>query len=90
MASREIQKRRLEHSRHSGVTARRLTDFLIAVESDEVLLQQRLRDREGAATRSGAMKEGPQSGALEPDAPRAEEDNLDSAMTTSLQVYAEF
>src|SRR5438093_107584 len=56
IASREIQKRRQEHSRRGGVTARRLADFLVAVESDEVLLQQRLRDREGTATRSGGAK----------------------------------
>jgi putative transposase len=89
IASREIQKRRQEHSRHGGVTARRLADFLIAIESDEVLLQQRLRDCEGAATRSGAVKECPELGA-EPDTPCAEAESQQSEIMANLRVYAEF
>jgi len=90
IASREIQKRRQEHSRRGGVTARRLADFLVAVESDEVLLEQRLRDREGTATRSGGAKEHPPLRAVEADTPQGEDDSRPSEITTNLQVYAEF
>jgi transposase InsO family protein len=59
IASREIQKRLQEHSRQGGITARRLADFLLSIESEELLLLQRLRDRDSTAARNGAASTGP-------------------------------
>jgi transposase InsO family protein len=53
LASKELRRR---HQRHSGqlkITARKLADLLQSLEADEVLLAQRMRDRESRAVRSG-------------------------------------
>ena len=53
LASKELQRR---HQRHSGrlkITARKLGDLLQSLEADELLLAQRMRDRESRAIRSG-------------------------------------
>jgi transposase InsO family protein len=89
IASREIQKRRQEHSRHGGITARRLADFLLSVESDEALLQQRFRDRESTAVRGGMIVDHPALEVVEQDQSRPELDDH-AALTTNLQAYAEF
>jgi putative transposase len=89
IASREIQKRRQEHSRHGGITARRLADFLLSVESEEALLQQRLKDREGTAVRSANSIERPALEAVEQDQARVDVDEHGD-LTTDLQAYAEF
>jgi putative transposase len=53
LASKELHRRQKHHSQSVGITARKLADFLQTVENDEVLLTQRLRDREMEATRTG-------------------------------------
>jgi transposase InsO family protein len=56
LASKELRRR---HQRHSGrlkITARKLADLLQSLEADEVLLAQRMRDRESRAVRSGLAK----------------------------------
>lgn len=93
IASREVQKRRQEHSRQGGITARRLADFLISVESEEVLLQQRLRDRDGTAARSGsAIKRAIAAlPAVQQDQPRADIDASEPwDVVANLQAYGEF
>jgi transposase InsO family protein len=52
LASSEIRRRQQCHSRGLAVTAKKLGTFLHSVEADEVLLIQRLRDREAQATRN--------------------------------------
>jgi putative transposase len=93
IASREIHKRRQEHSRNGGITARRLADFLLSVESEEALLQQRLRDRQSTAVRGGNVTERPPLEAVEqgpscPSCPDVDPERSD--ITTDLQAYAEF
>ena len=46
IASAELRKRAQTHARQSALTARKLVDFLISVEAEEILRAQRLRDRE--------------------------------------------
>lgn len=52
LASTELHKRHQNHLQRVNVNARRLAEFLQSVEGDEVLLTQRLRDREGKTTRT--------------------------------------
>jgi hypothetical protein len=52
LASSEIRRRQQCHSRGLAVTAKKLGTFLHSVEADEVLLIQRLRDREAQTTRN--------------------------------------
>ena len=52
LASGEIRRRQQRHAQGLAVTAKKLGTFLHSVEADEVLLMQRLRDREGQAPRS--------------------------------------
>jgi len=54
VASIEIRRRRQCHSQEIAVTARKLGTFLHSIEAEEVLLLQRLRDREAEATRNVA------------------------------------
>jgi len=92
IASREILKRRQEHSRRGGLTARRLADFLISIESEEVLLQQRLRDRESAAVRNGGAVERSVAvaEAAHRNQPRVEVDVSEPTVVANLQTYGEF
>ncbi len=91
IASREIQKRRQEHSRGSGITARRLADFLLSVESEEALLEQRLRDRQSAAVSGGNVTEHPLSAGTVEQNPTHPDVGPDcSDVTIGLQAYAEF
>ena len=92
IAGREILKRRQEHSRRGGITARRLADFLISIESEEVLLQQRLRDRESAAARNGIEPAGQAVGQdpIQQDHVRGETDPVELSAVADLEVYGEF
>jgi putative transposase len=47
LAADELRRRYKQHSRQFNVTAKKLAQFLESVESEEVLLQQRIADREG-------------------------------------------
>ncbi len=52
LASGELQRRQRCHSQGLAMTAKKLATFLHSIEADEVLLAQRLRDREAQATRN--------------------------------------
>ncbi len=52
IATHELRRRQQRHSQGLEITAKKLAGFLQSVEADEVLLAQRLRDREAQATRS--------------------------------------
>lgn len=49
IASQELRRRLRRHSKQFTVTAARLAQFLESVEAEEVLLKQRLADREARA-----------------------------------------
>jgi putative transposase len=92
IASREILKRRQEHSRRGGITARRLADFLTSIESEEVLLQQRLRDRESAAVRNGSAPARPveDQNSIQQDHIRGAVDPIELSAAADLELYGEF
>lgn len=46
MATEELRRRRKLHARQLNITAKKLAEFLESVEAEELLLSQRLRDRE--------------------------------------------
>jgi putative transposase len=46
LATAELRRRHQRHAQQLAVTARKLADFLVSVEAEEVLLEQRLRDAE--------------------------------------------
>lgn len=52
ITSNELRKRQQRHSQGLAITAKRLAGFLQCVEADELLMAQRLRDREAQTTRS--------------------------------------
>ncbi len=51
LATQELRKRHREHARQRGLSARAIGDFLQSVEAQEVLLAQRLRDRQARVFR---------------------------------------
>jgi transposase InsO family protein len=56
LASQELRRRRQVASEGKFTTTRKLADFLQSVESEEVLLDQRMRDREARSTRPAQLK----------------------------------
>lgn len=55
LATMELHGRRRSHAASFNVTARHLAEFLESVEAEEVLLTQRLRDRESMGIRLGIV-----------------------------------
>ena len=51
LATQELRKRQRQHARQRGLSARTIGDFLQSLEAQEILLTQRLRDRQARATR---------------------------------------
>jgi putative transposase len=51
LATQELRKRHREHARHRGLSATAIGDFLQSVEAQEILLTQRLRDRQARPIR---------------------------------------
>jgi hypothetical protein len=64
LATTELLRRHRRHAANFNVTARRLAEFLESVEAEELLLTQRLRDRESRSIRLGIV-----AGAQVTDAP---------------------
>jgi len=60
LASAELRRRNQRHGQQLPLTARKLADFLVSVEAEEVLLEQRLRD---AALREVLVRHQPDGGA---------------------------
>jgi transposase InsO family protein len=91
VASKELHRRRQHHSQSVTITARKLADFLRSVETNELLLTQRLRDQEVQAARNGlvAITDGPPS----PEEFRAEEQSFIAEVAGSYEsgeIYGEF
>ena len=80
LATEELRQRHRKHSASFTVTARRLAEFLESVEAEEILLTQRLRDRESRAIRLEIIpavesKEGLASTLKRPDPPPVSADD---------------
>jgi len=56
LASHELRRRNRVCAGGKATTARKLADFLQSVESEELLLEQRMRDREGQSSRRSSLK----------------------------------
>ena len=52
LATQELRQRQRQHAQQRGLSARRIGDFLQSVEAQEMLLTQRLHDRQSGATRN--------------------------------------
>lgn len=92
IASNEPRKRQQRHSQGLAITAKRLAGFLQCIEADELLMAQRLRDREAQATRSSLSvvpsmpsSVGGDSEFLEENAAAANAETMDSG-----EIYGEF
>jgi hypothetical protein len=55
LAATELLRRNRNHAASFNVTARRLAEFLESGEAEELLLTQRLRDRESRSIRLGIV-----------------------------------
>ena len=55
LASHELRRRNQVCAGGKATTARKLADFLQSVESEELLLEQRMRDREGQSARRASL-----------------------------------
>jgi hypothetical protein len=52
LATQELRQRQRQHAQQRGLSARRIGDFLQSVEAQEMLLTQRLHDRQSGAARN--------------------------------------
>jgi putative transposase len=93
LASSELRRRRQICAGGKGATARKLADFLQSVESEEALLEQRMRDREAQSARNtqiAVVFPSPDSGGQESQpAPPIEADRC-TATPTACELYGEF
>jgi hypothetical protein len=58
LATQELKRLRQSHTREYNITGSRLAEFLLSIEAEEKLLQQRLRDAEGSAIRNRSSEGG--------------------------------
>ena len=59
LASHELRRRNQVCAGGKATTTRKLADFLQSVECEELLLEQRMRDREGQSARRGSLTNAP-------------------------------
>lgn len=64
LATAELRRRHQRHAQQLTITARKLADFLVSIEAEEALLDQRLRD---AAVRAALVRFQPNAGATSDD-----------------------
>jgi putative transposase len=83
LATAELRRRRTLHSKQFNVTAAKLACFLESVESEEILLRQRMADRESRNIYVMANVGAPRQG--EQQAPMNKPHSL-----SSLKIYGEF
>jgi hypothetical protein len=89
LATAELRRQHQDHGRQLAITARRLADFLVTLEADEVLLEQRLRDAEARDVRGildGALISGGDHDSC-PSLPSAIEDEKDFGETGETDTY---
>ncbi len=89
LASSELRRRRRICTGGKGATARKLADFLQSVESEEALLDQRMRDREAQSARHTRLAS-PDSGGQEQQAARTMQTDPCPATPTPHELYGEF
>ena len=93
LASIELHRRRQVSIGGKAATARKLADFLQSIESEELLLEQRMRDREAQSVRHAKMAvalTSPINGDNEPQTPALTEANLCAATSAAYELYGEF
>ncbi|WP_334173566.1 hypothetical protein [Sinomonas sp.] len=66
LATAEVRRRRQRHGQQLRITARALADFLVSLEAEEVLLEQRLRDAEAKNIRPLLARGQPANATPEP------------------------
>jgi hypothetical protein len=66
LATAELRRRRQRHGQQLRITARALADFLVSLEAEEVLLEQRLRDAEARDIRPLLARSQPATATPEP------------------------
>jgi hypothetical protein len=89
LASSELRRRRRICAGGKGATARKLADFLQSIESEEALLDQRMRDREAQSARHTRLASS-DSGGQEQQAPPTVQADPCPATPTSYVLYGEF
>jgi transposase InsO family protein len=93
LASSELRRRRQICTGGKAATARKLADFLQSVESEEVLLEQRMRDREAQSARHPQITielSSPLSGGQESQSPPLMEVDPCPATPTACELYGDF
>ena len=91
LASHELRRRNQISTEGKGVTAKRLADFLQSVESEEVLLQQRMRDREGQSARRRSVAIAPDLAAYANAEVPTPQTGANPTLTPTVQeLYGEF
>jgi len=88
LASSELRRRHQLCSGGKAATARKLADFLQSIESEELLLEQRMRDRETQSGRRVQLASAPAPSLSEPQRPALTTDTNPCAATSEL--YGEF
>ena len=88
LASSELRRRHQTRGPGWAATARTLAEFLQSVESEELLLAQRMRDREAQSVRRAQIAEAPApSESVEPKAPAG---HPCAATPAAYELYGEF
>jgi hypothetical protein len=93
LASSELRRRRQICTGGKGATARKLADFLRSVESEEALLEQRMRDREAQSARHTQLAiafASPVFGGQESQSPPLMEIDPCQATPTACELYGDF
>jgi hypothetical protein len=93
LASHELRRRNRVCADGKATTARKLADFLQSVESEELLLEQRMRDREGQSSRRAPLKvatDVPDNDRAEPQMQRSTNPSPCGATPAACESYGEF
>jgi hypothetical protein len=93
LASHELRRRNRVCAGGKVTTARKLADFLQSVESEELLLEQRMRDREGQSSRRASPKvasDVPDNDRAEPQMQQLTDSGPCGATPAACELYGEF
>ena len=92
LASHELRRRNRVCAGGKATTARKLADFLQSVESEELLLEQRMRDREGQSARRASLNvvpDRPDNG-VRPQTQQSPDPSPCGATPAAYELYGEF
>jgi putative transposase len=93
LASHELRRRHRVCAGGKATTARKLADFLQSVESEEILLEQRMRDREGQPARRAMLTvaaDQPDNRATPRPTPPSTDPGQLAAAPPAFELYGEF